>query len=138
MAFVFRTSLAFGLSALCLLPLGCGGSDSSSDPAMFKQNRDLAAIHEVYSQYIKANQRAPAKQSDLTQKMYEGTFPEAVAAIQKGDFTIVWGVNLGKDPKAVVAYEKEAPKQGGMVLLADGTIKKMSADELGGAVKSKG
>jgi hypothetical protein len=53
---------------------------------------------------------------------------------------VVWGTPIkgegdaGND-EAVMAYEKAAPTEGGLVLLSAGTVKKMSADELKAVLK---
>jgi hypothetical protein len=36
-----------------------------------------------------------------------------IRTLKKGDYTVVWAASGGKDPGAVLAYEKDAPKQGG-------------------------
>jgi hypothetical protein len=135
MSFVHKSPLV--LIAISFLPLGCSGKPSA-DPEMTRRNTDLGAVYEIYSQYVKANQRPPKQLSDLTQRQYQGIYPEGVRALQSGDYIVVWGVNLDKSASTVLAYEKNAPKQGGAVLLTNGSVEKMSADQLNAALKAKG
>jgi hypothetical protein len=57
-------------------------------------------------------------------------------ALQSGQYVAVWGVTAD-DSRTVLAYQKDATKQGGAVLMADGSVKNMSADELQAALKAK-
>jgi hypothetical protein len=41
---------------------------------------------------------------------------------------VVWNVNT-KDARTVLAYDKDAAEKGGAVLMADGTVKTMTAPE---------
>jgi hypothetical protein len=56
-----------------------------------------------------------------------------VDAHKKGKYVVVWGVS-GTEAGKVLAYEKEAPTKGGAAVMADGTVKTMTADELKAAV----
>jgi hypothetical protein len=84
--------------------------------------------------------RAPAKLEDLSR--FKGSYPRGYEAVQSGKIEVIWGTQLkgeedvGKD-ETVLAYEKDAPTQGGYVLLSAGTIKKMSAGEFQSAPKHK-
>ncbi len=89
----------------------------------------------MYAHFIKSQQKAPSQLSDLAKRQYEGIYPGAVAALKQGKYVVVWGVN-SKDSGTVLAYEKDAPTKGGAVLMADGTVKDMTADELNAAKKS--
>ncbi len=113
------------LAVLPLLAAGCGGK---SDPKMQQQETELKDIHEIYYHYLRSQQKPPGQLSHLTAKEYEGIYPAAVGALQKGKYLIVWGVT-GKEAGSLLAYEKDAPTQGGTVLMADGTVKTLSAEE---------
>jgi hypothetical protein len=73
--------------------------------------------------------------SDLASRQYEGIYPGAVHSLKQGKYVVVWGVK-DKDSGTVLAYEKDAPTKGGAVLMADGTVREMTADELKAAKKS--
>lgn len=73
---------------------------------------------------------------------FDVAFPGALAAIQDGRVKVVWGVVMpseGEQAKqtnpTVIAYAAEAPDQGGEVLLTNGKVQRMSADELAAALK---
>jgi hypothetical protein len=117
---------------LPVLAVGCGGGPP---PTLAPQNATLAQIHQLYEHYIKNHQKAPSQMSDLAKPQYEGIYPVAVAALKQGKFVIVWGVN-SKDSGTVLAYEKDAPTKGGAVLMADGSVKDMTAEQLKAAQKS--
>jgi hypothetical protein len=55
------------------------------------------------------------------------------SAVEKGEIVVVWGTTVagegGGGGTGVVAYEKSAPDSGGAVLLQDGTVKQMTAEE---------
>jgi hypothetical protein len=131
MTFARKTPTLFVLLAVPVLALGCS-QNKGGGGAEDRSSAVLAEIYECYSMHIKSNQRPPKQLSDL--KGYRGINPAGIDALEKGDYIAVWGVNE-KDPKTVLAYEKDAPKQGGAVLMADGTIKTMTADELQAAIK---
>jgi hypothetical protein len=120
-----------------LLALGCSSNDKKAgDPEAVRRNSELAEIYEIYMQFVKANQRAPKQFADLNKKQFQGMFPVALKALQDGDYVAVWGVELDKASSGkVLAYEKGAPENGGVVLIADGTVKTMTASELQGSLK---
>jgi hypothetical protein len=121
------------LVILPVLALGCRGGTptlASRSPA------DLREIHEVYQHFIKNHQKPPAQLSDLTQKQYEGIYPAAINALKTGKYVFVYNV-AGEDSGKVLAYPKDAPTQGGTVLMADGTVREMTADALNAALPAK-
>jgi hypothetical protein len=122
----------FVLLTIPLLALGCG--KKAVEPETQRRNSELAEIYDSYTMYAKKNQRPPKQVSDL--KDYEGINPIGIQALKDGRYVAVWGVS-SRDAGTVLAYEKDAPKQGGAVLMASGDIKNMSADELQAALKNK-
>jgi hypothetical protein len=85
--------------------------------------------------------RTPARPADIAPR-FRSMYPRGYAAVKSGDVVVLWGTPLkgegdtGK-AEAVVAYEKAVPTNGGYVLLSAGTVKKMTAEELQAALKSK-
>jgi hypothetical protein len=116
-----------------VLAAGCG--KAAEDPKVQRSIAELGEFYEVYMLYAKNNQRPPNGASDL--KEYQKLYPTGMQAVQKGDFVVVWATPTGSSG-TVLAYKKDAPKQGGAVLMADGTIKTMSAEDLQAALKTKG
>jgi hypothetical protein len=114
------------LLAFMLLPAyGCG---RKSAPLVTMQQREFREIHELYFHFVKSQERPPKVLSDLTKEDYEKLYPMTVKDLQDGKYLVVWGVD-SKDAGTVLAYEKDAPDMGGAVLMANGTVKTMTADQ---------
>jgi hypothetical protein len=127
---MFRSWIIFVL----LFVAGCGGGKTAGgDP----RKTDLDALYDLYRMYVKHHQKPPGKLADLTGKDYEPIYPNAVRGLRDGQYVVVWGTKPGKGGKAVLAYEKDAPKSGGVVLLANGTVTTLSADAVRAALKEK-
>jgi hypothetical protein len=133
---VAKTSSLLAFVAVPVLAAGCKGQPPI-DPEIQLQKSELTEIHEIYNQYLKTNQRPPKQLSDLDKLPSVKASPGGLQAFQKGQYIVVWGVDIDKEPGVVLAYEKDAPKQGGVVLLADGSVKKMSAEEFKAAPKKR-
>lgn len=117
------TWIALFFPLFFILTTGCAGK---SEPPF--EDMQLKNIYEIYLQNIRTEQKPPAELSDLTKQPYIGVHPVTVRDLQEGKYIVVFGVtNMTAD--VVLAYEKDAPVQGGAVLMANGTVKKMSADE---------
>jgi phage/plasmid-associated DNA primase len=116
----------FGLAAF--VAAGCKGSTPEAEPKLQKAKSELTEIYEIYQAYTKQNQQPPKQLSDLKKKEFEGIYPVGSQALQKGTYVAVYGI-AGKDSGTVLAYEKDTPTSGGAVIMADGTVKTMSADE---------
>jgi hypothetical protein len=97
----------------------------------------LTEIYEMYSVYVKKNQKPPQQKSDLTQKSNESINPAGVQGIQSGEYVVVYGTDPSATPDAVLAYHKDVPNSGGWVVLANSTVKKMTAAEFAAAPKAK-
>jgi hypothetical protein len=128
-------SLFLALLAVALLGPGCN-KKGEGDPATNSRNAELGEIHEMYMMYVKQNQKPPQQLADL-QGAQAAIYPRGSQALKDGRYLPVWGVS-SKDSHTVLAYEKDAPTQGGTVLMADGSVKTMTAAELQAAVKGKG
>jgi protein-disulfide isomerase len=131
MALDNKISVSWFLVVASVLVVGCSKSDNSNVP---EEKAELTQIHEIYMIYVKNNQAPPKQFADINQKSYSEVHPLAFNAVKDGKYVVVWGVN-DKSSGTLLAYEKDAPAQGGTVLMADGTIKKMSADEVQAAIK---
>jgi hypothetical protein len=118
------------LMTVSVLVAGCSKSVEEASP----EKARLTEIYELYTSYVKRNQAPPKEFADLNVRSYSEIYPGAFNSIKDGKYVVVWGVSE-KDSGAVLAYPKEAPTQGGPVLMADGTVKKMTADQLQAAVK---
>jgi hypothetical protein len=135
MSLARKSPILFALLAGPALALGCGGTKGVGDPEVQLRKSELAEVYEMYMSSVKQNGRPPKQLSDL--KSFAQISPVGFKALQDGRYIAVWGVS-DKGSNTVLAYEKDAPKQGGAVLMADGNVKNMTADELQAALKTKG
>jgi hypothetical protein len=117
------TSILPLFAILAVLIAGCGRTEQ--DPNIDSQKIDLETIYEIYSTHVKNYQRPPAASSDL--KQYERAYPRLSRILKEGQYVIVWGVN-DENPDTVLAYEKDAPTNGGWAVMADGTVKRLDAE----------
>ncbi len=124
--FSFRSTL---ILICCTMVIGCGGGGpAAGDPAAAQRKQELTEIHEMYVHFLKSQRAAPKQLSDLTKKTYEGSHPMGVETLKKGKYIFVFGVE-DQNSGTLLAYEKDAPTNGGAVLMADGTVKFVNADE---------
>lgn len=111
---------------------GCGGGDQ-----LKTADQEKAAL-EDFAQFLKAlpaeGKKPPSKMSEF--EPLEPMAPMASESLRNGNVVYVWGAGLGGG-SAVVAYEKKAELEGGWVLVQDGTVRRMSADEFKAAPKAK-
>src|SRR5947208_3299465 len=132
MSLAKKAGALLSFTVLSVLMVGCGGGPPAAPP---QKHMVLGQIHDMYLHYLRNHQKGPSQLSDLSKKQYEGVYPRGVAALKQGSYVMVWGVN-SKDSGTVLAYEKDAPTKGGAVLMADGTVKDMTAEEFKAAKKS--
>lgn len=115
---------------------GCSSQKVAEIPAEFTILQD---VNDLLHSAAGALGKSPARLSDL--ERYESMYPRGYHAVKSGDVVVLWGAPLkgegetGKD-EAVVAYEKNAPTNGGYVLFSAGTVKKMTAADFGAAPKA--
>src|SRR5262249_29832507 len=120
-----------------LLLAGCGKKKEAS-PEVSERKTEFKEIWEVYNLFIREKKRAPTNLADL--KPYALGFSEGIKALRDGQCVVIWGVdpyNTSDAASKVFAYEKDVPQQGGLVLLASGRIKSMTAEEFQAAPKVK-
>jgi hypothetical protein len=79
--------------------------------------------------------KPPAKLAELD--AVDAMLPVAGPAIRNGHIVYAWGAGYVSGGKNIIAYEAKTADEGGQVLLQDGTVKKMSADEFKKAEKAK-
>jgi len=126
-------ALALSVTLTCAV-FGCGKPEVQVAPPP-----DATAALEQLGQFYKylayERQRPPAKAADLTAYPPE-SIPDAWPLIQSGDIVIIWGSGYSAASKQIVAYEKKVPTEGGNVLLQNGTVKAVTADEFRAAPKA--
>jgi hypothetical protein len=128
-----------GLAA-CLLITGCHPGTENMidlDPGTRHEQIGLGQLYQTYAMATKINGGVPPRRfSDL--KQLGRIHPETLKSLRNGAVIIVWGVEQDAASAAILAYERNAPKQGGQVLTANGNIGHMTAPELLTALKSRG
>ena len=126
--------LAFLVLVFPVTLLGCGRGKPDA-PENAAQFGNLRQIHDLYASYTKNHQQPPKQFSDLNKKEYDMIYPGTLKVVKDGDYVVVWGVDVNKDPGKVLAYEKAAPTDGGAVITADGTPRIMSAADVQAALQ---
>jgi hypothetical protein len=101
---------------------------------------DFKQLGLLYHTTLDTSGKPPANLADW--KDLKKEFPKGYKAIEEGRYVFYFNVSL-KDMKAgtsntVLAYEKDAPTRGGVVLMGDGSVKTLTADEFAKAPKAKG
>jgi hypothetical protein len=133
--------MSFLLRVCVLLPAlatvaatGCG----SSAPTPPGKEAVVREVGELYQMHIQQHKRPPLKVDDV--QPYEPGAPVGFVAVQAGDVVVMWGAAMGSGPEAaktILAYEKNAPAQGGAVLMLDGSVKTLTAEEFKTAPQAK-
>ncbi len=124
-------------ACLCLASaVGCSGTPQPPPPPSGEEGiKELVSVYE----YIEYSRFPPPRRlSDF--EAHWDNMPNAFNRIQSGDYVVAWGVGRSTAPgagKQVLAYEKRASTEGGAVLLRDGTVKVMTAEEFAKAPKAK-
>jgi hypothetical protein len=133
-----RRALALLAVAAWAAAAGCSSRrDAAGEgPGRADELREVAGLLRLYSG---EHRRGPARANDLAR--YAGGFPLGYRALQAGEVVVVWGATMpgeGERGKgdAVVAYEKKAPSEGGLVLFHDGAVKELSAAAFAAAPKA--
>lgn len=135
-------SLLLG-TACCLLFAACGPTEQETITTTTTEGLQLREVGDIYRVHCLEKNAPPRKLADLV--YYEQGFPMALIGVRSGDIAVYWGGELSgadqDEPGAVpsdkvLAYESRVPQEGGYVLLADRTIKKMTAEEFQAAPKA--
>ncbi len=118
------------LSFLLLVSLGCGANSGSAPKAETEAGDGLNQLRDLL---VEAAGSGPPlkKKGDVAE--YEGRYPAAVAGINDGSLTIIWGKGIREgigDKATVIAHQSTPGADGTWVVLENSEIKKLSADEL--------
>ena len=137
------------LAALLLLiltatPLGCGPSNKIPTETDLRRNHLLEAGELL--RMFQVEKGAPPKSLQDLQSLpnLEMAAPMGAELIRTGEILVRWNAALpdtGEEPgttphSEVLAYLKEVPEQGGLVLLLNRTVKEMTAAEFQAAPKA--
>jgi hypothetical protein len=129
--------ILLGLAAGLMLS-GCSRKAAVPSDDQSLRQTELQQIWEVYTSYIRQNKRPPRQYADV--KGYGTVFSEGLRALKDGQCVAIWGVADAATAAAnkILAYEKAAPQQGGLVVFGDGTVKHLTAAEFQAAPKAAG
>lgn len=133
-------------AGVSLLTSGCSRFDqpgvvkTREDPERMKRSNDLKQLGQLYQQYQDAHAQGPARAEDLAPLAAKDPARQAaLQAVQSEHYVLLWGVNRSALPEGpsqtVLGYESAAPTAGGLVLMADGSVRAMTADEFQAAPK---
>ena len=118
------------LSCLVLLLLGCGGGGSGTVPT--GQAEAGEGMNQLRDLMVEAASSAPPLKKKADVAEFEGRYPAAVAGVNDGSLTIVWGKEIregiGEDA-AIIAHQSKPGEDGVWVVLENSELKKLASDE---------
>lgn len=118
---------ALAFSSILLVPLvsGCG-------PKVPQEVEDLQEFSLAYIHYIEKHNAAPSEWDDLVRE--DGIDPATVERLRKAETVVKWGSTFRDATNGtalyILAYPTNALDSGGQVLMLDGAVYRMAADEL--------
>lgn len=119
------------LLALPVFAAGCTSSTAGSNTGATSATEDFRELAGVY-EYMLAQKENPPRDLKELQTLHSEPLMMAIPRIESGEYVVFWGVSrttIGAEAEMVLAYEKNAPHSGGVVLLRNGTVKNVSAQE---------
>jgi hypothetical protein len=131
------------IAALVLVLLLTKDSGPGSPPEDPRAANDLRDIGMAYHMYSSDFRRPPAGAHDLRDEMEMQANPSARDGIQSGRYVVYWNANIPNDfpmgtSNTVLGYERDVPVRGGSVLMADGAVKTVSAQEFRNLPRPRG
>lgn len=113
-----------------------GCSDKPRKMTLSEERKaELEELGHMLKTLAEEGRKPPTKLAEL--EPVEPMIPVASPAIRNGDIVYIWGVGYASGGANVVAYDKSVATEGGYVLLQDGTVKEMSANEFQSAPKAQ-
>jgi hypothetical protein len=129
-----RTVCWIGTVTVVGLLAGCSGA-SAPQGHIAGREEELREVWQMYKDHLDARKRPPAKLQDLVP--YEPAAINGFGALRDGRVVLLWGGSAAPgQPARVPADVKEVPEKGGAVIMQDGTVKTMTADEFKSAPKA--
>jgi hypothetical protein len=100
---------------------------------------DLRQLGIYYQSHLIAAGQGPAKLEDWQELKKD--LPNLYQALEDGRYVMIWNTSsalMAEGPsRTILAYEKDAPTKGGVVLLGDGSVKNMTLKEFQSAPRAK-
>lgn len=124
----FRTISAFAAAVGLAFIDGCG-SDPQAGPVA--EPSPIEQVGQLLRSSYEMGKTAPKTLKEAEKS--PGVSPKALEALKSGDVAIYWGANLDEYGAAsMIGHEKDAPGRGGRVILGDGTVVELTADQIRG------
>lgn len=126
------------LVALTLLATIPACEQEAGPPPPPSAEQGLQEMVGIYK-YIEYSKFPPPRRAEDFDN-YIDSMPTALERIKQGEYVVAWGAGRSAAPGAagqILVYEKKAPTEGGAVLLRDGTVKQVTADEFRAAGVAK-
>ena len=127
---VFFAACTFS-AVLCL---GCESKPTGLAPGTYEKDA-LGELSTLLKSLANEGKKPPSKLAEFD--AVEPLMPVGGPAIRNGVIIYIWGTTLHESSTAIIAHEKVASTEGGYVLLQNGEVKKMTADEFNAAPKAK-
>lgn len=121
------------LPALLILLPACGTSHPPVTTPPPDPSEALLELAEVYKFRAANRMPAPARVEDLNE--HQAVLGHGWPLIQDKTVVVVWKVGYSAGSTEILAHHKDAATAGGKVLLRNGTIKQMTAEEFKAAKK---
>jgi hypothetical protein len=116
--------------------VGCGGGGKSgpgTEPTDKDAAEDVAAMLKEFGEQAK---RPPAGLHELGENA-SASHPLGHGAVQSQQFVVYWRAPVTPGSSTtVLAYHKDVPTKGGIVVMQDGSVKQMTAEEFKAAPKA--
>lgn len=134
-----RTLAGAAFAALAVFVAGCGGKgDSGGGPSggggTPSGKEAITSLADMLKDFAARNAKPPGRIADV--EAVEPVFPGAYIGLKREDIVYSWGNGINAaNPGTVIAHEKTAESAGGWVLMQNGDVKQMSADEFKAAAK---
>jgi hypothetical protein len=129
---VLAILLALGAAPGCGRSTGSqGGLEGTSE---FQGMQNLGVMYRVMSDELK---RPPKRIEEL--RRAEAQVPGGFSSLGEPNVAIYFGAAMSDTPDAketVLAYDRLVPRQGGVVLMCDGSVRTMTPDEFRAAKKA--
>jgi hypothetical protein len=134
--FLYVGLLGIGLLAVS----GCGGdSKTNTGPREFSNADTLHEVAGMLRNHMAAKSAGPSKVADLAP--FEIEYPRGFAAVKSGAVVVIWGAKVAGEGGTgaqgmIVAHMKDVPTNGGEVVLDNGDVKTLTAEEFKAAPKA--
>lgn len=123
--------------AMLVVPVtGCAPDRTVEALPPPNQTNALSQIGELYRYLNHEKSPTPKRVEDID--TYVDQLSDALPLIKSGDIVVVWGAGYtkaGPGAQSVLAYGKNVPTEGGKVVLRNGTVKDITAEEFKAASK---